>query len=182
MNGTTANPASGENDPVERIGYTRLYATSAGVALVLLGLFGLLESAEFDFPELYSELLGFYAVNGWANLLHIAVGLLGLSMASRLSRPFALLATVLFIGLGAWGVLAPNSELLLSKLPAERWVNLFNLILGFGALACLIASYWDRITNSVRERIEKRRTRHDRREKRRRAERRKRSQKLKSGA
>ncbi|MBK8294960.1 MAG: DUF4383 domain-containing protein [Solirubrobacterales bacterium] len=167
---------------MERIGYTRLYATSAGVVLVLLGLFGLLKSAEFDVPELYSELLGFYAVNGWANLLHIFVGLLGLVMARRLSRPFAMIAAVLFIGLGAWGILAPNSDLLFNKLPAERWVNLFNLILGFGALGCLVASVWGRFTKSVKERIEHRRTRHSRREQRRRAERRKQSQKLKSSS
>ena len=181
MNGTTANFASGENDPVERIGYTRLYATSAGTALVLVGLFGLLENAEFEFPELYSELLGFYAVNGWANVLHIAVGLLGLAMARRLSRPYALIAAILFIGLGVWGILAPNSDLLLTKLPAERWVNLINLGFGFAALACLVAGYWDRITNSISRRVERRRTRHTRREQRRRAERRKR-QNLKSGA
>ncbi|MGK2932041.1 MAG: DUF4383 domain-containing protein [Solirubrobacterales bacterium] len=167
---------------MERIGYTRLYATSAGAVLVLLGLFGLLKNAEFDVPELYSELLGFYAVNGWANLLHIAVGLLGLLMARHLSRAFALIAAILFIGLGLWGILAPNSELLLSKLPALRWVNLINLLLGFGALACLVASYWDRIKSSVGRRIEHRRTRHTRSEQRRRAERRKRSQKSKSGA
>lgn len=166
---------------MERIGYTRLYATVAGVALVLLGLFGLLESAEFDLPELYGELLGFYAVNGWANVLHIAVGLAGLVMARRLSRPFALFAGILFTGLGIWGILAPNSELLFSKLPAERPVNLFNLILGFSALACLLAGYWNRLTASIGERVERRRTRQSRRERRRRAERRKKSEDLKSG-
>jgi hypothetical protein len=180
MNGTTAKHARRENGRVERIGYTRLYATSAGVVLVLLGLFGLLKNAEFDVPSLYSQLLGFYAVNGWANLLHIAAGLLGLVMAKRLSRPFALIAAIFFIGLGVWGILAPNSHLLFSKLPAERWVNLFNLLIGFGALGCLVASYWDRIVNSFNQRIEKRRTRHSRREQRRRAQRRK--QKLKTGA
>ena len=182
MNGTTANFTSRENERVERIGYTRLYATSAGVLLVLLGLFGLLENAEFDPPGLYSQLLGFYAVNGWANLLHVAAGLLGLLMARSLSRVYALIAAIAFIGLGLWGVLAPNSELLFSKLPAERWVNLINLVLGFSALACLVASHWDRLKESVSRRIGYRRTRHTRREQRRRAERRKRSQKLKSGA
>ncbi len=182
MNGTTANFASGQNGLVERIGYTRLYATSAGVVLVLLGLFGLLKSAEFDVPELHDDLLGFYAVNGWANLLHISMGLLGLVAARRWSRAFALIAAVIFIGLGVWGILALNSDLLFSKLPAERWVNLVNLILGFAALACLVASYWDRIRKSVSDRIEHRRTRQSRRERRRRAEQRKRSQNLKSGA
>lgn len=171
MNGTTAILASRENVLVERIGYTRLYATSAGVVLVLLGLFGMLESAEFDVPELYSKLLGFYAVNGWANLLHIAIGLLGLLLARHWSRLFALIAAVVFIGLGLWGILAPNSELLFSKLPAERTVNLFNLILGIGALSCFVASYWDRITASVTARLQRRRTRQTRRERRRRAER-----------
>ncbi|MGK2954660.1 MAG: DUF4383 domain-containing protein [Solirubrobacterales bacterium] len=167
---------------MERIGYTRLYATSAGVVLVLLGLFGLLESSEFDAPELTSELLGFYTVNGWANLMHIGVGLLGLVMARTWSRLFALIATFLFIGLGLWGILAPNSELLFSKLPAERSVNLLNLILGFGALASLVASYWDRIKASASQRIERRRTRQSRREKRRRAERLRQSQKSKTGS
>lgn len=164
---------SRENGPLERIGYTRLYATSAGVVLVLLGLFGLLENAEFDLPELYSKLLGFYAVNGWASVFHIAAGLLGLILAKHLSRLFALVAAIVFIGLGLWGILAPNAELLLSKLPAERPVNLLNLILGFGALACFVASYWDRLEASITARIERRRTRQTGRERRRRAQRRK---------
>jgi hypothetical protein len=182
MNGTTLIPASRDNAHVERIGYTRLYATSAGVVLVLLGLFGLLKSAEFDAPELTSDLLGFYTVNGWANLAHIGIGLLGLVMARTWSRLFALIATGIFLGLGLWGILAPSSELLFSKLPAERSVNLLNLILGFGALASFVAGYWDRIKASIGDRIERRKTRQTRREKRRRAERLKQQQKLKPGS
>ena len=159
MKGTTAIFASRDNDPVERTGYTRLYATLSGVALVLLGLFGMLENSEFDLAELHSDLLGIYAVNGWANVFHIGIGLLALVMARTWSRLYALLATIVFLGLGIWGVLAPNSELLFSKLPAEREVNLLNLALGFSALACLIASYWLWIRQAASARIERRRTR-----------------------
>jgi hypothetical protein len=132
---------------VARKGYTRLYASLSGGLLVLLGLAGMLENAEFSTPELWSKLLGFYAVNGWANAVHLGLGLIALLLAPALSRLWALLASVIFLGLGIWGVLAPNSELLFGVLPAERAVNLLNLVLGGLALLALIASRWDRITD-----------------------------------
>lgn len=133
---------------MERIGYTRVYATVTGVLLVLLGLFGMLENAEFDQSRLSSELFGFFAVNGWSNTFHIVAGLIALVLARPAPRLYALLAAVVFIGLGAWGILAENGRLLLGELPAERTVNLFNLLLGAGAVAALLAAYWDRIANA----------------------------------
>ena len=156
---------------MERTGYTRLYATVTGTALVLLGLFGLLENSEFELAELHSDLLGFYAVNGWANAFHIVAGLLALVLARRWSRLYALIAAVVFLGLGIWGITAPNAELLFSKLPAEREVNLLNLLLGLGAAGCLLASYWDRIKDWWSARAGKRRTKTSRRERRRRRQR-----------
>lgn len=158
---------------MERIGYTRLYATVSGAALVLLGLAGLLENAQFDFPELTSDLLGFYTVNGWANVFHVAIGLVALLMAARLSRLYALIATIVFLGLGIWGVTATDGELLFSKLPAMRAVNGLNLLLGAAALACLVAGYWDRLRERVAARVRKRRTGTSRRERRRRLRRQK---------
>ncbi len=134
------------------MGYTRLYATLSGGLLILLGLAGLIENSEFDQPELWSELFGFYAVNGWASLVHIGLGLIALLLAQNLSGLWAALATIVFLGLGAWGVLAANAALLLGALPATRPVNLLNLLLGALALAALAASRWDRITAIVSER------------------------------
>lgn len=156
---------------MERIGYTRLYATVSGAALVLLGLAGLLESSQFDFPELTSDLLGFYTVNGWANVFHVAIGLLALLMARTLSRLYTLIAAVVFLGLGLWGIFAADGTLLFSKLPAMRTVNLLNLLLGFSALACLTAGYWNRIRAMVSDRVRKRHSRTSRRERRRRQKR-----------
>ena len=146
LKGTAHNRASRDNGTVERIGYTRLYATVSGALLVLLGLAGMIETAEFTEPELWSELLGSYAVNGWANGLHVVLGLMALLLAPALSRLWALVAAVGFLALGVWGVTAPDGELLLGVLPATRPVNLLNLLLGATALIALLASRWDRIT------------------------------------
>ena len=115
---------------MERLGYTRLYATVTGTLLVLIGLFGFLASSEFKTPYLTDEMLGFLAVNGWANSFRIVLGLLGLIMATRFSKLYAGLAGVLLLGLGIWGLLAPNGQLLLDKLPAGRAANILNLVLG----------------------------------------------------
>ncbi|MDQ2622108.1 MAG: DUF4383 domain-containing protein [Actinomycetota bacterium] len=130
---------------MERIAHPRLYSTLVGLLLVLAGLFGFLVSSEFRHPELTSDLLGFYPVNGWVNSFHLVAGLVGLALARPLPRLFALLAGVGFTALGVWGVLAPNGELLFGSLPATRTVNLINLGIGLLGLAALLASRWDRI-------------------------------------
>ncbi len=132
--------------PMERTAYARLYATVAGSFLVLIGFAGLLVNSEFKVPALTSDLLGFYTVNGWANVFHVAAGLLGLFLARPLPRLFAILAGVVFTVLGLWGLLASNGTLLLDGLPATRWVNLLNLLIGFAGLGAYAASRWDRIT------------------------------------
>jgi hypothetical protein len=137
------------------VGYTRLYATVSGTLLILVGLGGLIENSEFEEPELWSELLGFYAVNGWASLLHLGLGLTALLLAQRLSRLWAVTAAVIFLGLGAWGVLAADGTLLFGALPADRPVNLLNLLLGATALIALAASRWDRATAVAAERRER---------------------------
>jgi uncharacterized membrane protein YgcG len=149
MKGTASNRASRHNDRVARVGYTRLYATLSGALLVLLGLAGLIENSEFAEPELWSELFGFYAANGWAGAAHVALGLMALLLAQGLSRLWAVIAAILFLGLGVWGVLATNATLLFGVLPATRPVNILNLLLGLLAALALIASRWDRITYSA---------------------------------
>ncbi|MEX1219501.1 MAG: DUF4383 domain-containing protein [Solirubrobacterales bacterium] len=135
-----------------RTAYTRLYATVSGTLLILLGLAGMLENSEFPKPDLWSELFGFYAANGWASAAHIALGMTALLLAQRISRLWALLAATVFLGLGFWGVLAPNGDLLFGALPATRPVNLINLLFGGFAVAALVASRWDRIRSAVTNR------------------------------
>ena len=166
MKGTACNRSSRDNARVARLGYTRLYATLSGALLVLLGLAGLIENSQFDEPELWSELFGFYAVNGWASLVHIGLGMAALLLAQSLSRLWAVIATFVFLGMGIWGVLAANATLLFGVLPATRPVNGLNLLLGALALVALIAGRWDRIAaiaSEREERIRKRRVERKRR-------------------
>jgi len=125
---------------MDRTSYTRLFAVCASTFLVLLGLIGFLEDPSFTESGIYGSLPGDYAVNGWANALHVLTGLLGLTMAARLSRPFSLIALVLFGGLGLWGILAPDGTLLAGILPATRPVNAINLAIGLLALTALVAA------------------------------------------
>ena len=131
---------------MERTAYARIFATVTGALLVLLGFIGLLVNSEFQTPELTDDLLGFYTVNGWANVFHIGAGLLGLFLARPLPRLYALLAGVVFTGLGVWGLVATDGTLLFDGLPATRWVNLLNLLIGLSGIAAYAASRWDRIT------------------------------------
>lgn len=118
-------------------GYTRIYATASGLLLVAVGLLGFAVGSEFGDPELTGSLLGIYAVNGWANSLHVLAGILALALAARASRAWALIGALLFTALGLWGILAPDGTLLAGVLPAPRTVNLINLLLGITAIAAL---------------------------------------------
>ena len=131
---------------MERTAYARLYATLTGTFLVLLGFVGLLVNTEFSARELTDELLGFYTINGWSGVFHVAAGLIGLLLARPLPRLYALLAGTIFTGLGIWGIFAANGTWLLDGLPATRWVNLLNLVIGLAGLCAYAASRWDRIT------------------------------------
>jgi hypothetical protein len=83
----------------------RLYAGAAGAALVLLGIVGFFYSASFAGLGDYADGLGGLQVNGWLNLLYIAVGGLGLLVAGVSSRTYALLVGVLFtiLAVVGWG-------------------------------------------------------------------------------
>lgn len=131
---------------MERTAYARLYATIVGAFLVLLGFASLLTNTEFEVVELTDKLLGFYTVNGWSGVFLVAAGLTGLFLALPLPRLFAALAGFGFTALGLWGVVATNGTFLFDALPATRWVNLLNILIGLTGLVAYAASRWDRIT------------------------------------
>jgi hypothetical protein len=167
MKGAACNRFKVENEAMARTAYTRLYATVSGTLLILLGLAGMVENSEFPEPSLWSELLGFYAVNGWSNTIHIVLGVVALLLAQGLSRLWAILAALVFLALGFWGVLAADGELLFGVLPATRAVNLINLLFGGFALAAFVASRWDKIRSAAadrEQRLRKRRVERKRRQ------------------
>lgn len=100
----------------------RLYATVAGPVLVVLGILGFFYSASFGELDRYEDALGALQVNGWLNLLYLAVGALGVLLAGVASRPYSLAVGFLFTALAiiGWGT---------------GWLHLVLGVLGLAAAA-----------------------------------------------
>ena len=102
----------------------RLYCTLVGAALVIGGIIGFFYSSGFgtgtaDVAADTDEVFGLLAVNGWHNLVHLALGLLGLYAAGRFARTYALAVGLLYIVLAIWG-LADTDNVILGLDPARR--------------------------------------------------------------
>lgn len=122
---------------MDRDAFARLYASSTGILLCLVGLVGFAVGPEFAEPSLTENLPGPYPVNGWVDSLHLVTGLLALGLARWRPAAWALVGGLLYTGLGLWGVLAPDGEFLAGVLPATRLVNLTNLLIGLAGLIAL---------------------------------------------
>jgi len=117
----------------------RLYCTLVGAALVIGGIIGFFYSSGFgtgtaDVAADTDEVFGLLAVNGWHNLVHLALGLLGLYAAGRFARTYALAVGLLYIVLAIWG-LADSDNVILGLIPLDDEDNVLHLILGLTGLA-----------------------------------------------
>jgi len=108
----------------------RLYATAAGAALVVAGIVGFFYSASFGSPGEIDDAFGIFAVNGWANVLHILTGALGLLMAGYASRQYALWLGAFYLAVALWGFAIGSGESILGFLPVNTADNLLHLALG----------------------------------------------------
>jgi hypothetical protein len=108
----------------------RLYATVLGATLVVAGIVGFFYSASFGSPGAVDDALGIFAVNGWANVLHILTGALGLLMAGYASRQYSLWLGALYLALGLWGFTIGSGESILGFLPVNTADNVLHLTIG----------------------------------------------------
>jgi hypothetical protein len=116
----------------------RLFASLAGAVLVVLGIVGFFYSASFGSPGEVEEMLGAFAVNGWANVLHILTGAAGLVAADYASRRYSLWAGAFYVALGLWGFAIGSGEAVLGFLPVNTGDNLLHVFVGaLGVLAAL---------------------------------------------
>ncbi|MFL5899644.1 MAG: DUF4383 domain-containing protein [Solirubrobacterales bacterium] len=114
----------------------RLYATAVGAALVVAGIVGFFYSASFGSPGEVEDAFGIFAVNGWANVLHILTGALGLLMAGYASRQYSLCLGAFYVAVALWGFAIGSGESILGFLPVDTADNLLHLaigVLGVGA-------------------------------------------------
>ena len=114
----------------------RLYCTLVGAVLVIAAIIGFFYEASFDTGNSIQadEALGILAVNGWHNLVHLAIGLLLLAAAGSAARTAALGVGLLYLILSIWGFIE-SDNVLIGLVPINDEDNVLHLILGLTGLA-----------------------------------------------
>jgi Domain of unknown function (DUF4383) len=116
----------------------RLYASLVGATLVVAGIVGFFYSSSFGSPGEVDEVFGVFSVNGWANVLHILTGALGLFVAGYASRWYSLWLGTFYVVLAFWGFALGSGEAILGLLPVDAGINVLHLVLGaLGVAAAL---------------------------------------------
>jgi hypothetical protein len=119
----------------------RLYASLAGVLLVALGVAGFFYGSDFGAPGEVVPCLGALRVNGWLNVLHAALGGLGLlAAATGGSRRYAQLAGLLLTVLAIWGWALGTGEAILGFIPCAGGDEALHLVLGLLGLGAAAAT------------------------------------------
>jgi hypothetical protein len=127
----------------------RLYCLLVGAVLVVAGIIGFFYEASFATGDSIreDEVFGILGVNGWHNVVHLAIGALLLAAAGSAARPAALFVGVLYIVLCILGFIATGedgigfvaeNDTLIELVPVNNEDNVLHLILGVtGVLAAL---------------------------------------------
>jgi hypothetical protein len=122
----------------------RLYCTLVGAVLVFAGILGFFYEASFDTGDSLQadEVFGILAVNGWHNLVHLAIGLVLIAAAGSAARTAALGVGLLYIVLAIWGFIVVDDGFgdIINLVPINTEDNWLHLILGLTGLAAGAAS------------------------------------------
>ncbi len=119
----------------------RLYASLAGFLLVGIGVAGFFYGSDFGAPGEVVPCLGALRVNGWLNVLHAALGGLGLlAAATGTSRRYAQLAGLLLTVLAVWGWVLGAGEAILGFIPCAGGDEVLHLVLGLLGLGAAAAT------------------------------------------
>jgi hypothetical protein len=126
-----------------------------GPVLVLVGLLGFLAESRFDTASggdpgaLDGHDFIIFEVNGWHNVVHIAIGALLLVAAGSAARGAALFVGILYIALCVLGFIATGDggitfvakdDVLLKVVPVNNEDNVLHLILGITGVIAYFAS------------------------------------------
>jgi hypothetical protein len=129
----------------------RLYCLLVGAVLVIAGIIGFFYEASFATGDSIrtQDVFGVLSVNGWHNLVHIAIGALLLIAAGSAARPAALFVGVLYIVLSVLGFIATSNsgigfvaenDTLFKLVPVNNEDNVLDLILGITGVIAAFAS------------------------------------------
>ncbi len=119
----------------------RLYCTLVGAVLVIVGIIGFFYSSSFETGAVNvaantDDIFGILGVNGWHNLVHIALGLLALAVAGSPygARSYCLGIGLVYVVLAVWGFI-DSDNILLGLIPVNNEDNFLHLTLGLVGLA-----------------------------------------------
>jgi Domain of unknown function (DUF4383) len=126
---------------MEEASPARLYCLLVGAALVIGGIVGFFYEASFATGDSIraDDAFGVLAVNGWHNVVHIALGAVLLAAAGSAARPAALVVGVLYLVLCILGFIATSkngiafvaeNDTLIKLVPVNNEDNVLHLILG----------------------------------------------------
>jgi hypothetical protein len=129
----------------------RLYCLLVGGVLVLVGVLGFFYEASFDAGDKVQadKVFGAFAVNGWHNLVHLAIGVVLLAAANRAPRSTAMGVGVLYLALAVLGFIATGGDgiefiaengVLLDLVPVNDPDNWLHVGLGITGVLAALAS------------------------------------------
>ena len=129
----------------------RLYCLLVGGVLVIAGIIGFFYEASFGTGDSIRthDVFGILSVNGWHNVVHIAIGAVLLLAAGSAARPAALLVGALYIALSILGFIATGhggitfvakDDVLFKLVPVNNEDNVLHLILGITGVIAFFAS------------------------------------------
>src|SRR5262245_17904496 len=129
----------------------RLYCLLVGGVLVIAGIIGFFYEASFASGDSLrsDDVFGVLAVNGWHNLVHIAIGAILLLAAGSAAKPAAMFVGVLYIALCILGFIATGdngigfiaeNDTLLDLVPVNNQDNVLHLILGITGVIAAVAT------------------------------------------
>jgi len=129
----------------------RLYCLLVGGVLVIAGIIGFFYEGSFATGDSIrtEDVFGVLSVNGWHNLVHIAIGALLLICAGSAARGAALFVGILYIVLCVLGFIATGhggitfvakDDVLIKLVPVNNEDNVLHLILGITGVIAYLAS------------------------------------------
>jgi hypothetical protein len=128
-----------------------LYCLLVGGVLVIAGIIGFFYEASFATGDSIrtSDVFGVLSVNGWHNVVHIAIGALLLVCAGSAPRGASLFVGILYIALCVLGFIATShggitflakDDVLIKLVPVNNEDNVLHLILGITGVIAYFAS------------------------------------------
>jgi hypothetical protein len=136
---------------MEEASPARLYCLLVGAVLVIAGIIGFFYEASFATGDSIrtEDAFGVLSVNGWHNLVHIAIGALLLIAAGSAARGAALFVGLLYIVLCVLGFIATSNsgigfiaenDTLFKLVPVNNEDSVLHLILGITGVVAYYAS------------------------------------------